>query len=219
MRRAGLHMRLLRAARRFAADVAGATLVEFSLVLGVFLLLVFGLIDFGRMGYTHVMAQKATQMAARIAVVRPAVCPFPSALGDPPRHVRHANATDDFGTMCRKEPGMICASVSVTCVGSPENATAAEIFDRVAALLPPGATAANLQFRYSSDPNLGFLGGPFTPVVSVELVDMRFDFVSPLGALAAFAGATGAEGLDDGFELRAMSVSLPAEDLAHGPNQ
>jgi len=215
MRRSGLHGRLKRAARRFAADAAGATLVEFSLVLGVFLLLVFGLLDFGRMGYTHVMAEKATQMAARIAAVRPPACE-----GVPLRHDRPSSPganPPDFGTMCRA--GGVCASVSVTCVGSTENATAVEIFNRVAALLPPGATPANLRYRYGFDSNLGFLGGPFTPVVTVELADMRFDFVSPLGALATFAGASNAAGLDDGFELRAMSVSLPAEDLAHGPNQ
>jgi len=217
MRRAGLHIRLARAARRFAADAAGATLVEFSLVLGVFLLLVFGLIDFGRMGYTHVMAEKATQMAARIAAVRPPACAGVSARHDPGPAGEGADPPE-FGTMCRAGPG-VCASASVTCVGSTGNATAVEIFDRVAALLPPGATPANLRYRYEFDPDLGFLGGPFTPVVSVELVDMRFDFVSPLGAIAAFAGATDTAGLDDGFELRAMSVSLPAEDLAHGPNQ
>ncbi len=217
MSRAGLHKRLARAARRFAAEAAGATLVEFSLVLGVFLLLVFGLIDFGRMGYTHVMAEKATQMAVRIAAVRPPACPGVPARHDPGPAAEGASPPD-FGTMCRAGAG-VCASVSVTCTGSAENATAVEIFNRVAALLPPGAGVANLRYSYSFDPDLGFLGGPFTPVVTVELVDMRFDFVSPLGALAVFAGAAGAEGLDDGFELRAMSVSLPAEDLAHGPNQ
>lgn len=236
MRRAGVHKRLVRVARRFAAETAGATLVEFSLVLAVFLLLVFGLIDFGRMGYTYVMGEKATQMAARIAVVRP---PLPASACDeevvPSRHLRPASPgpnPPDFGTMCRDESAP-CDTVVVECrwtevvdcEGDPGN-TAEEVFCRVRSLLPPGATPANLQFNYrsdSSDPNLGrqlgFLGGPFTPVVTVELVNMRFDFVSPLAALAGLAGATNVDGLGDGFELPPMSVSLPAEDLAHGPSQ
>ena len=55
-------------------DESGTTLVELAIVLPVFLLLFLGLIDFGRLGQEYVMAEKAMQLAARTAVVRPAAC-------------------------------------------------------------------------------------------------------------------------------------------------
>ncbi|MGB2893980.1 MAG: TadE/TadG family type IV pilus assembly protein, partial [Albidovulum sp.] len=66
---------LIHILRRFWADESGTTLVELAFVIPLFLLLFFGLIDFGRMGAEFVMADKAMQIASRIAVVRPAACP------------------------------------------------------------------------------------------------------------------------------------------------
>jgi len=60
--------------RKFARDMGGTTLVELAIVLPIFLLIFFGLIDFGRMGAEYVMAEKAMQRAARIAAVRPPAC-------------------------------------------------------------------------------------------------------------------------------------------------
>jgi Flp pilus assembly protein TadG len=52
------------------ADDSGTTLVEFAIVLPIFLLLFLGTIDFGRFGAEYMMAQKAMQLAARTAAVR-----------------------------------------------------------------------------------------------------------------------------------------------------
>lgn len=89
---------------RAMRDERGGVLVELAMVLPVFLLLLFGLIDFGRMGYEYVMASKATDVAARLAVARPPVCPgvaernergSTGALPVPPR----------FGTACGSAAG------------------------------------------------------------------------------------------------------------------
>lgn len=206
----GLRRRLA----RFARDTAGAGLVEFTIVLAVFLLLLFGLIDFGRMAQSWVMAEKATQTAARIATVRPPVCDVPEW---PEVNTRGtASPAPDFGTHCRNAPGT-CADVGpFECLGDATNPTSVEIFARIAPLLPNGSTPANLRYRYTSDPQLGFLGGPYVPIVTVELADVDFTFISPLGAFAALAGVQGAGGGFGTVPMPPMSVSLPGEDLNLG---
>jgi hypothetical protein len=70
--------------------------------------------------------------------------------------------------------------------------------------------------RYTFDPNLGFLGGPYTPIVTVDLVDFDFQFITPLGALANLAtGGTDSE-IPNAITFPNMSASLPAEDLDQG---
>ena len=54
----------LRPPRQFARDESGTTLVEFAVVLPLFLLFVFAMIDFGRMGFEYVLANKAVQSGA-----------------------------------------------------------------------------------------------------------------------------------------------------------
>ncbi|MGB8621605.1 MAG: TadE/TadG family type IV pilus assembly protein, partial [Paracoccaceae bacterium] len=61
----------------------GGVLVEFAFVIALFLFLFFTLLDFGRLAYSIVMAEKASALAARTAIVRPAAC-----AGVPERHTR-----------------------------------------------------------------------------------------------------------------------------------
>ncbi|WP_253746456.1 MULTISPECIES: hypothetical protein [unclassified Ruegeria] len=102
-----------------------------------------------------------------------------------------------------------------TCLGDATNATASEIWDRVSPLLPPGTAISAMQFTYDFNSNLGFLGGPYTPMVTVELNLNDFQFVSPLAALANAAGATNSI-ISSTAGYSNFSVSLPAEDLALG---
>ena len=104
---------------------------------------------------------------------------------------------------------------TVSCAGAAGNATADEIWARVQPLLPPDATIDNLRFEYRFDSNLGFLGGPYTPMVTVEITPPDFQFTSPLGAMAVALGGAGG-GLGTARPYGAFSVSLPAEDLANG---
>jgi hypothetical protein len=212
-------------AASFLRDESGATLVEFGIASSLFLLIFFALIDFGRLGYSWVMAEKAMQRAARIAAVRPPVC-----AGVPGSHERDPSGTIVYGFGEACGPG-ICLAVSQTCLGdspaagSAGETTAAEVWGEIAFLLPPGTTVGDIRFTYSTDSNLGFLGGPFVPVVTTELDGALFQFVSPLGALARLAGAGNAAGLGTAcpgnaaascLSLPPMSVSLPGEDLAQG---
>ena len=203
--------------RLFLLDSAGTTLVELAVVLPLFLLLFFGLIDFGRMGAEYVMAEKAMQRATRIAVVRPPAC-----VGVPNVHQRGAvpnNTTPPrFGTFCRAGNN-ICASVATTtCSGNVADPTASEIWASISAWMPTSAAVENLSFSYTYDGQLGFLGGPYTPVVTVEIQNLNFQFASPLSGFAALAGSTATNVPGATIPFPSMSVSLPAEDLALGNN-
>lgn len=208
---------LVRMLRRFWADESGTTLVELAFVIPLFLLLFFGLIDFGRMGAEFVMTDKAMQIASRLAVVRPAAC-----AGVPASNTRGATPVGTvpprFGTPC-SAGGTVCAApATISCAGAAGNATANEIWTAIAPLMPAGSSVANLGFRYEFDPALNFLGGPYVPVVTVELTNLNFAFVTPLGNLAAVARGAVPGGPGWGVPFPAMSMSLPAEDLNLGEN-
>lgn len=207
--KAARHIRA--ALRQFRHDQTGAVLVEFALVVSLFFFLFFSLLDFGRLSYSGVLSQNAAQLAARIAVVRPPACP-----GVPETHDRGTSTENPrYGTAC-SDVVNACASVAtISCSGTSTNATASEIWGRINALLPVGTTIDALEFTYTFDSNLGFLGGPYTPMVTVELDLDDFQFLSPLSALANAAGATNSS-IGPTASYSSFSVSLPAEDLALG---
>lgn len=207
------------ALKRFWREEDGTTLVELAMVIPLFLLLFFALIDFGRMGAEYVMADKAMQRAARIAVTRPPACPG----GLPPTNLRGTSLTaPKFGTLCSAAANVCAVPVALTCTGvagNPSgNTTVSEIWAAISPLLPVGATEANLGFRYDFDPNLGFLGGPYVPLVTVDLVNLNFTFVTPLSGLASLAAPASTFTAGPTLPFPTLSTTLPAEDLAQGTN-
>lgn len=197
---------------RFARDEDGSTLVEFGIVIGIFLFLLFGLIDFARLGFSNVMAEKATEMAVRMAVVRPAVCDDVPAVTQ--RGLIGVLSVDlPNGTACTARDGLCVNAGTQSCTGSMNNAVAAEIWAQIRPLMSGNATPANLRFSYDYDANLNRVGASYSPIVTVEIADLQFDFISPLGALAKLSGAQNAEGLGASYLFPSMSASLPAEDL------
>ncbi|MCV6595408.1 MAG: pilus assembly protein [Silicimonas sp.] len=219
--------------RRFLRAESGTTMVEFAIAISLFLLIFFAVLDFGRLAYNWVMAEKAMQTAVRIAAVRPAVC------RDVPQTNMRADVTEGrypAGTICRQQQGLCLAQPPATCTLDQANplspvavATASEIWRTIRPLLPDNATNANVLLRYQFDEQLGFLGGPYTPLITAELVgtgtqngtfrDFRFTFVTPLSALAAAAGANSTNGVPgEGATIPfpAVSATIPAEDLNLG---
>ena len=212
---------LRRALRRFLRDEDGAGLVEYAMVISLYLLIFFGLIDFGRLAFHYVTAEKAMHVAARIAAVRPPVCAAVPEF-NAPGPVAPGALPPDFGTSCNAGTNVCTAAGTISCSGAAGNAVVDEIWPRVRGTLPNDATEANLLFSYAFDPNLGFLGGPYTPVVTVELQNLDFQFVTPLAGLVAATGGTPSARLTNatqlGIPFPPMSVSLPGEDLAAGNN-
>lgn len=201
--------------RAFSRGEEGSTLVEFGLVTAILLLLIFGLIDFSRMSFSYVMASKAASQAVRIAVVSPPVCN-----GLPERNDRGPMEGNDeevkFGASCSIDPGLCANPGKISCTASLTDPTVADIWSRIRPIMPSNATEANLRFTYEFTPDMGFLGGPYTPIVTVEIQNLDFEFVTPLGALATAAGAVGMETLGSNFSFPSMSASLPAEALFDG---
>ncbi len=251
--------RFIKSARRHARDESGASLVEYTIVFILFLLIFFAILDFGRLGFNWVMTEKAMQRAARIAVTRPPVCP-----GVPASHTRQGGSTDAFGTLCRV--GGVCVDQGVQqCVlsdaaidcttqiadlgGSPTDAqiytrnsaqTAQEIWCILEPILPSNAAPDNIRITYSFTDQLGFVGGPYVPMVEVGTVtaatdaagatpipnadELRFEFITPLPTLIGFMSGEEPNQLgtdDDNNNLADipfpdLSVSMPGEDLSRG---
>lgn len=202
---------------RFHKDESGGVLVEFALVISLFLLLLFGLLDFGRMAFSYVTATKATEIAARIAAVNGPVCPGLPAVNE--RGSVDGTATaNQFGTSCNVAAGICVDPGAIICTGSMTNPTSARIWARVQDLMPPNASVHNLEFTYAFDRNTGFLGGPYSPTITVNITNLNFQFVSPLGSLARLSGAQGLQGLGATLGFPKMSTSLPAENLTCAPD-
>lgn len=206
-------------------DESGAVMVEFAIVVALFFLLFFSMLDFGRLMFTVVHAEKAAQIAARMATTRDPVCP-----GVPDINMRPSSGSGSLvraGTSCDAAEG-ICASVSFSCgtaygsalpIGdtTKEGRVVEEIWERIEDLMPPGATRDVLNFRYDFDPALGYVTGPYTPIVTVEFDLADFEFIAPIGGLVGMAA--GRQGSNfEGISFPSFSVSLPAEDLKTGPS-
>ena len=197
--------------RRAARNEDGAMLVEFAILMPLLLLLTFGLLDFGRLGFSYVMAQKATEMAVRDAAVRPPLCgALPEvnqrgSLSGPLAGLR-------FGASCTAGTNLCASFATLSCTAE----TAPAFWARIAPLMPANATPANLTVSYAFDPTLGFPGGPVTLYFSVAVSDLDFDFVTPLGALARLATGADPGTLGRSIAFPSMSASLPGEALLVG---
>lgn len=216
--------------RGFAGGDRGAALVELAVVVPLFLLVFLGIIDFGRLGYDVVTAEKAMQQAARIAIVRTPACAGVAGVPVVPNTTGRDPANSDpipprFGTACNAG-ATICAPVAeASCTLAQGiavgNATAIEIWSRIDDIVPANATAANVRITYtdstvlgSTNLRLGFLGGPYVPIVTAQVQGLTFNFVTPIAGFVRMMGGTST--FARSVQFPALSVSLPAEDLARG---
>jgi hypothetical protein len=193
--------------RGFVRDERGGPLAEFALVIGLLFVVGIFIFEISRVFMQEAMAEYATQLAVRIAAVRPPVCP-----GVPDFNERATGNTARFGTMCSDLSAPCAAVAPQTCAGAAGNAVVDEIFGTIQPLLPTGATPANLQFRYEST-SLGFLGGPYVPLTSVSLQNLEHQFILPLGQLFAPWGGAGGSGA---VPLGPLTAAMPGEDLNVG---
>lgn len=199
--------------RRLCADRRAAGAAEFAMVLPLFLVLLLGTIDVGRLMWTWNRAEKATQMAVRFAVVTDMV---PAGL----------NSLDfaTNGTVIQGERipasafgGADCVSnnsagTSITCTAiSPTtsaqlgtaNATAFQNIVARLRLVYPQATAANVKVSYTWSGH-GYAGNPegadVAPLVTVSLRTLNFRplFLALLGGSVPLPSFSAALTLEDG---------------------
>jgi Flp pilus assembly protein TadG len=206
---------LLRILRR---DERGTTAVEFALI-GLLLFIVsFGIIDFGLAYWQWVMAEKATQVGVRRAVVSNMVAKGLATW--PINGSANANGTacmtgTTIITDCSFSP-VTCTSTapgatpSCTCPGTPcpSGTPAAGDFDAIVTemqRIDPYIANNKVQITYSQN-GLGFVGRPngLPVTVTVTLTGMPFTFLV-IDKLLHFGGS---------FTMPPFKATLIGEDLS-----
>lgn len=200
---------------RFAQDRQAATAAEFALVLPLLLLFVFGIIDVGRFMWEWNLAEKATQMGARYAVVTDFVATDLEAYDFTLDGVTQGAPVADLAIF----PGVSCASTAeniggdATAVSCPcekcsfgnagNEGPFNNIVRRMSDFYRP-IQADNVTVAYEPS-NLGFAGNPFgadvAPIVTVRLDGLAF---RPLLG----------QPFDGTINMGSFESSLPMEDGA-----
>ena len=190
--------------RRLLASTTGATAAEFALVLPLLLILLFSIIDGGRLLWTLNRAEKATQMGVRYAAVTRMV---PSLLADY-KFATGAQVTQvPPGTPVPTGSwaGTTCTATACTNSGAGptpgfDSAAFIAIGNRVR-LLYPEASNARITISYQNS-GLGYSGDPYGPDVAPEitLAVSGLQFVP----LTSFSLAT--------FTLPTISATMTMED-------
>jgi Flp pilus assembly protein TadG len=182
----------------------GAATVEFVVVAPVFLLLFFLVIEVASAFFWWKTAEKATQLAARIAVVRD-----PAATGVPLRNPKRSGAL--FGLAC-SDPSNPCnfdAQSTWTCSGGTTGCDAeafATVISEMRRIFGQSVQDENLVITYGYA-GLGYAGGPFIPAVTVTLTGVPFGMF--MGFLSGLAGQPDALQV-----LPDISATLTGEDLS-----
>lgn len=203
-------MSVLHSLRRSESAAAAA---EFALVVPIVIMLMFGLIDTGRLMYVLNRAEKATQIGVRMAVVTD-----PVSIGLVEEDYASSSLAAGELIPADRLGRFVCSSTACTCASGscPANGSVdAESFAAIAARMDDileGTTPANIRVSYSGS-GFGFAGNPtgtggggsgateameISPLVTVTLTDLEFRPFFLLGLV--------------GFRLPAFSSSLPAED-------
>ena len=191
--------------RRFLASEAGASTVGFVVVAPAFLVLFFLVIEVAGAFFWWKTAEKATQLGARVAIVRD-----PAASGVPARNPKRAGA--QFGLPCSaasnpcdfdNQDTWVCGVGATGCDAQAIQAIMAEMSRVFGNLVQVNNVI--ITYRYVG---LGFAGGPFVPAVTVTLTGVPFGLF--LGLLSGLAGD------EDGAiaTLPDVSATLTGEDLS-----
>ncbi len=170
--------------RRLARNESGAGAAEFGLILPIFLLFLFGIIDVGGYAWAINRGEKATQMGARMAAVTD-----PVASG-----MKFSYVGKTIGGVVLQQGDVIpadsmvitCTSTACSCTGCPTEMTVAldtsnpKPFDNVVARMQdfePSITAANVEVLYRAS-GLGYAGDPaeieIAPMITVRLKDRTY---------------------------------------------
>ena len=169
MRRAGLLSRLIREQR-------GTTAVEFGLVCLVFISMLLGVIDMGRLAWRINTAKAATREGVRLAVVSPMISTYMANYDGLSQNIAGGQVVPDMAFNC-SGAGSTCTQI-VGSGGSPGFDTTT--FNAVLAKMQaydPDIAAANVVITYRHV-GLGKVGNPYAPdmepLVTVSLTGVTF---------------------------------------------
>jgi TadE-like protein len=220
---------------RFWQDSEGGALVEFSVIFPMFLLAAFGTVDFSYMLFDWSMANKATFVGARRAVV---LDPVASGITTP---TYNSTQKGNIGQWCfDPATGAIdsnhCPTENSTCTPAASNGSCTSgygwneiaftnptatnewqkgILDKMQAAFPR-LQRQNVQISYQTN-NLGFAGRPgglpMNVTVSIRCMTHQFYFINALMGWI-FAAPTGCPaGTPAGPSIPAFATTLTSEDM------
>lgn len=157
---------------KFARSASGATLVEYTLVFAMLMVLTFGLIEFGLVLHQYNNSEKATAAGARFAATQGPVYVGLSDCG--------VSTSLPAGTMCSSVAG--ASSWTVICnAGAPASGCQGAALNALVARMQqfaPQIEAQNVQVILRGA-GLGFVGrGSPVPMVTVRLTGMTYDFIA-----------------------------------------
>ncbi|MCJ7421285.1 TadE/TadG family type IV pilus assembly protein [Sphingomicrobium astaxanthinifaciens] len=173
---------MIRVLAFLAGDRRGGSAAEFALVLPLLIILLFGILDAGRWMWESNQQEKATQAAARWAVVTDPVFSGLESFSFATDYSSPITGGDivpaaDFG-------GAVCTNTSCNCTGSAcgeinysHDAAAFDAIRQMIAYHYRPVPPENLTIRYDNV-GLGFSGDPngpdVAPLVTVELTGLSF---------------------------------------------
>lgn len=198
----------------FGKDIAGAATIEYVVLLLPLIALVFTSFQIALAYHFALSAQKAVELGARIAAVRdPVHTALPVVNEENPLAPRDGRSAFIAGDSCALDACAAPAGGPWSCSGadldSPDCDAAAfqEIFaevSRIAYFLEP----SDLTVTYSYA-RLGFVGGPFIPIIEVTIEERPF-FLQLFFNLAFGSGDDASQQV----RLPAVAASAVAEDLS-----
>ncbi len=184
------------------SDRNGTSSVEFSLVVLLLFMFIFGITDAARMMWHWNAATKATHWGVRFAVVND---PVDTGLANVDCLLAAGGNGVPCPTATMPNP-IVCTQGGCTANGfggAFDNAAFTAIVNRMAGMYD-GVTAANVRVTYRHV-GLGFSGNPYgsdiVPLVTVDLIGLTFNFMTPGLAFVAT------------INMPNFRTSMPAEDM------
>ena len=208
-------------ARNFRKSIGGATLIEFSLILPLLLMITFGTAEFGYVLYQFNSAQKATQAGARVASSRTVLTNVLECFVE--------NNGGGNGNNTDPEPaGTNCASVTgaldwngVTCVHPDDNTgntTNCDDFGIRAVYTEmqafyPNLTTTGYEVEFGPT-GLGYIGrGAPVPSITVRIKDMNYNYIA-IGGIVRFFDNNSDFG--NSIAIASAETTVVGEDMDEG---
>jgi Flp pilus assembly protein TadG len=206
---------------KFWKDTQGSVLVETTIVLPLFLLMVLGAVDASYMLYEWELANKAVYVGARTAVVSDPVDSGILATTATPQ-------SSGIGQPCYtlSTPAPLCPTATSTCTSDGTAATCSlnagsqPAFNTILTAMRqifPRIAASNVTVTYATN-GAGFMGDPsglpMNVTVSLSCMTHQFYFVNGLMQWVFAPPCPGLTGPSQGPSLGSFATTMQSEDMA-----